>query len=259
MRNYTSDLPRAMLRLILDTYRYVRFQSSECRGVYRSLEQAEAAAPRGKKIGYNHEELAKGYLGELNLSLSSHRYPILYHLGTILRNLPERCTLLDFGGNVGVHYLSLQKYLDLDKVKWSVCDVPAIIKIGQESCTGISNVLFIDDITKFTEPDLDVFLASGSMQYIKSPDILLLKLMTSGVRPRHVLIDDVPVYDGPRFVTLQNGGLVCYAQYIFNREEFIKAITDFGYKVINCWHHYTYIIPFHHEKVISCEGYYFAR
>ena len=67
MRNYTSDLPRAMLRLILDTYRYVRFQSPECRGVYRSFEQAEAAAPRGKKIGYNHEELAKGYLGELNL------------------------------------------------------------------------------------------------------------------------------------------------------------------------------------------------
>ena len=60
-------------------------------------------------------------------------------------------------------------------------------------------------------------------------------------------------------MTLQNGGLVCYAQHIFNRDEFIKAITDFGYKVINCWRHDTYTIPFHHEKIISCEGYYFAR
>jgi hypothetical protein len=46
------------------------------------------------------------------------------------------------------------------------------------------------------------------MQYVGSPDLLLQKMIDHGIRPTHVLLNRLPLYDGPQFVTLQNGGLV---------------------------------------------------
>jgi putative methyltransferase (TIGR04325 family) len=75
-------------------------------------------------------------------------------------------------------------------------------------------------------------------------------MIGSGIRPTYILINRVPLYSGQRFVTLQNGGLVYYPQYVFNREEYIGAIMNFGYRLIDCWDDTfdSCVIPFHHEK-----------
>jgi len=235
---------RASAILARDMYRFLAFRFSHFRGVYENFRQAEAAASRTTRIGYNHEDLASQYRAELYLNLDNSEYPVLYHLDRILT---DHCTVLDFGGNVGIHYLRYKKYLDLEKVRWIVCDVPEITKVGQATCAGVSNIAFINDIDELDETRIDIFLASDSLQYIESHDLLLPRLIDKGIRPRHILIDQLPLYGGPRFVTLQNGGLVHYPQYVFNREEYLTVIANLGYELVDSWdcHNFSCIVPFH--------------
>jgi putative methyltransferase (TIGR04325 family) len=246
------------LRLIGDSHRYLAFRYSHFRGVYETFEQAVAAAPGSKKTGYNHKELAQVYLAELNFDLSSFDHPILSHLGRILG---ERDVILDFGGNIGTHYLQYRKYMNLEEVQWIVCDVSEIIKVGMEKCRGISNIAFVNDVAAVKTPGVDIFLASGSMQYIASPNLLLPKLIEKDLRPKHILINRVPLYDGQHFVTLQNGGPVCYPQHVFNRERFIRGIAGLGYELIDFWDDNvdSCIIPFHPERSVRVyKGLYFC-
>ena len=120
---------------------------------------------------------------------------------------------------------------------------------------------FVNDIAEVKEPRVEILLASGSLQYLASPD-LLEKLIDKNIRPTHILINQLPVYDGQRFVTLQNGGLVYYPQYVFNHEEFIEAIARLGYELIDFWDDIanSCVIPFHPEKSIyAYKGFYFCE
>jgi putative methyltransferase (TIGR04325 family) len=176
--------------------------------------------------------------------------------------LGERCTVLDFGGNVGVHYLRLRKYLDLEKVEWIVWDVSEITKVGREVCAGISNIQFINDISEFRGSVPDVLLASDSIQYIRSPQCLVAKLISLGLRPRRILINELPLYDGESFVTLQNGGLVWYPLNVFNRKEFMAMMVMSGYELTDCWSDNSNwcVIPFYSTRSIQAfKGLYFLE
>lgn len=250
MRRALYGLGRYPLRLMRDTYRYLSFGFSEKRGVYRTFREAEAAAPR-KSLGYNHRDLALAYQSELNLRLDSSDYPVLFHLKHILT---KPCTVLDMGGNVGTHYLRYRECLNMVDVRWIVCDVPEITKVGREICAGMSNIEFVHDMAELGSTHIDVFLASDSLQYIdgESPAVLLRQLIDRCGRPAHILLDLLPLYEGERFVTLQNGGPVYYPQHVFNRSDLIESITDLGFVLADIWddHHDSCVIPFHPDKSV---------
>ena len=256
-----ADAKRSLLHTSFifarDVFRYFTHQFSRFRGVYESFPQARARASSTKRIGFNHADLARKYEAEVCLNLDNSDYPVLYHLSRILT---DNCTVLDFGGNVGVHYLRYRKHLRGEKVRWIVCDVPEITKVGRELCAGISNIAFVNDIHEINESKIDVFLASDSLQYIESNSLLLPSLIDRGIRPRHILIDQLPLYDGPQFVTLQNGGLVRYPQYVFNRKEYVNSIVDVRYEFIDSWDcsNFSCTIPFHPERLVrTYSGLYF--
>jgi putative methyltransferase (TIGR04325 family) len=231
-----------------DVYRFLAFPFSHFRGVYETFSQA-AASSRTARIGYDHPDLARQYRAELYLALDNSEYPVLYHLA---RMLTDNCTVLDFGGNIGIHYLRYRKHLDLAKVRWIVCDLPAITGIGRATCAGMSNVEFVNDLDDLDVDRIDIFLASDCLQYVEAQDALLPRLIGRGIRPRHVLIDQLPLYDGPRFVTLQNGGLVRYPQYVFNRAEYVSGVAELGYELVDSWdcRNFSCIVPFHPDKAV---------
>jgi putative methyltransferase (TIGR04325 family) len=249
---------RATAVFARDAFRFLAFRFSHFRGIYESFSQAEEAAPRKARIGYNHEDLARKYQAELYLELDNSEYPVLYHLDRILTN---DCTVLDFGGNVGIHYLRCRKYVSAANPRWIVCDVPEITNVGQKICVGLSNIAFINDIEEFNETKIDIFLASDSLQYVESQGLLLPRLIDKGIRPRHILIDQLPLYDGRKFVTLQNGGPVYYPQYVFNRDEYITTFTRLGYELVDSWdcRNFSCIVPFHPNKSVRAyTGLYFS-
>lgn len=239
-------------------YWYLRFPG-ECYGCYRGIfdtfEQAIAAAPKTRKIGYNHPDLAKDYQTTLIKAVGSYDYPMLFWLKDLLK---EDCKIFDFGGNVGTHFYGYEKYLNYPRnLKWVVCDLPAIIEAGKELAEQEkrSEVSFT---TKFEEAEgAYIFMASGSVQYVKSLSASLAKLDS---KPQHVLINRLPLCDGKTFVTLQNGGLVFYPLYVFNKKEFVDDICKIGYELVDSWRDRSEpcTVPFHPEFTsLTFQGMYF--
>jgi hypothetical protein len=75
-----SVLKKILKRFFNDLYNYIIFGPSQFRGIYKDFQEAEAAAPRRKTIGYNNSELALEYQASLNVNLDCSDYPVLFHL-----------------------------------------------------------------------------------------------------------------------------------------------------------------------------------
>jgi putative methyltransferase (TIGR04325 family) len=260
-------MPRSVARRILgfaqDTYRYAAFRPSSFRGVYGSFGEALSRVPQGTAVGYDHAELAREYACEPDLRLTPPGYAVLFHLSRVA-NGADSTVVLDFGGNVGIHYLRYKNFLPPGRIRWLVCDVPAIASAGRDLCAGLPEIGFVNDIAELREAKLDLLLASDSIQYVESlaePASLIDRLNDQSLRPRHILIDWLPSHDGGRFVTLQNGGRACYPFYVFDRGRAIRDFAAAGYELVAHWddHPGPFTIPFHRDRRFLCQGYYFRQ
>lgn len=249
---------RAAIRktpLVWHFYEYFAFPG-DCygsfRGVYRSFAEALRAAPPTKTIGYDDRALAETYAEALDREkklgrIYSYDYPVLFWLQTILT---ANCRVFDFGGNVGTHYFLYRRYLQFPAgLRWRVCEVASIAQAGEALAAkrGATDLSFT---SAFEEADdADILLASGSAQYIES---FSMGIGTLNNRPRHLLINRVPLYDGDPFITLQNGGQVFYPGHVFNRKEFIHSLTSLGYELRDAWkdHIDRCNIPFHPNRCL---------
>lgn len=255
MRRILKQIP-----LAVQTYRYFyklnyeRKFAGDCygcfRGVYETFEEAIQSAPKTKNVGYDNSELAQEYqyTAELKTTVQSYDYPVLFWLNSIFHINQNPLSIFDFGGNVGVHFYAYEKYIKYpDKLKWLVCEVPEIIKAGKELAEKRqrSNLVFTDKFEDATSKD--IFLASGSIQYVENLSSSILSLAE---KPKHLLLNIVPFYDGTKFVTLQNGGKVFYPSYVFNKHDFIDALEKSGYEMIDIWEnrYFHCFIPSHPEK-----------
>lgn len=237
-------------------------------GVFNTFEEAVQAVPKTKSVGYDNEELAQEYQQMLEdnnwenqgRSIFLYDYPILFWLNSIINQ--GSTTVFDFGGNVGVHYYSYAKYLEKSekitsniKLKWTVCDLPEIIKAGKKIAEK-RDVKDLDFTSNFEDIESkEIFIGAGVIQYVEN----LAEKLSLTYKPQHLLINRVPLYDGQQFATLQNGGKVFYPQYIFNKTQFIEGLIGIGYELIDIWEGTgSCIIPFHPEKSVSSySGLYF--
>lgn len=220
------------------------------RGVYDSFEEAIVAAPKTKPLGYDNERLASWYVNNLKAEIHENDYPILFWLNDLLR---DGSTVFDFGGNVGTYYLQYKRYFHYgNSLKWTVCDLPMIVKAGKAN-NSEANLYFTENAEEAN--GTDIFLASGSLQYIDDFATMIGSLER---KPKHLLINRLPLYDGKRFVTLQNGGEVFYPQYVFNKNEFISSLEKLGYEVKDLWKDFSggCFIPFKPKKNFRHYGLY---
>lgn len=254
LKKASNLIPKQLLEAV-----YKREFESDCYGcfwgVFETFEQAMQAAPRTKSVGYDNEELAQDYQQMLEdnnwensgCTIRPHDYPVLFWLKVALSEGANR--VFDFGGNVGVHYYIYARYLNYaDDLEWKVCDLPEIIKAGKVLAQkrAAQKLSFTDDFSDIKGHD--VFIASGSIQYVED----LAQTLTKQSKPTHLLINRLPLYDGERFVTLQNGGKVFYPQYVFNKTDFIKALESLGYELIDLWEDRgsSCMIPCHPDRSI---------
>lgn len=226
-------------------------------GVYKTFEEARQAAPNTKKVGYNDPELAQEYqqmLTEKNWEnsgrvVAAHDYPIMFWLKSIFEQGNSH-RVFDFGGNIGIHFYSYAEYLKYPiNLQWTICEVPEIAKLGKQIAEQrrIGNLYFTHELQDVDGQD--ILIASGSMQYIEN----ISQILTISEKPQHLLINRVPLYDGHKFVTLQNGGKVFYPQYVFNKTEFIDELEGVGYQLVDIWENQgdACIIPFHVDKSVD--------
>jgi putative methyltransferase (TIGR04325 family) len=83
----------------------------------------------------------------------------------------------------------------------------------------------------------------------------------AGCRPRHVIVNKLPLYDGEPFVTVQSAGTAFHPYQISNRREFVSGMTTLGYRSVDDWMNAEQAcrIPFTRDRDIDAySGYYFT-
>ncbi|HET7500114.1 MAG TPA: TIGR04325 family methyltransferase [Kofleriaceae bacterium] len=226
------------------------------RGVYGSFDEAARAAPPSKPIGYDNPGPAGMYRNLLEtVHLSD--YPVLFWLERAIG--PDTRRLFDLGGHVGVRYYGFRSHLKLPEgFTWQVMDVPAVVQAGRELATekranGLSFTERRDDLA-----GADILFATGSLQYLEKPLHEILAPIPD--RPTHVIINQLPMQDGPAYYTLQSIGAAFCPYRIEDRGALVAGMSALGYDKLDRWRTMEKYcpIPFHPEHSVNgYEGMYF--
>jgi putative methyltransferase (TIGR04325 family) len=226
------------------------------KGVYPDFAGATGAVPPGRVIGYDNEASAQRLVHERHMIFPSD-YPVMFWLSRLLDGTRS---VFDWGGNVGISYLAYRTYLRYPEgLTWIVKDVPAVVAVGRKIAAheAAPNLLFTTDFKALE--NADILLAAGSLQFIDNP---YAPLRAASVRPRHVLLNKVPVYDRPSAATLQNMGTAFVPNHLFSRAEVVGNFESLGYGLVDAWSNpgLGCYIPFHPAHSIEAySGFYFIR
>ena len=234
-------------------YYWYFFRNLSYRGVFNTYSEALKALPSGSRISHsqpeihNHHSVAqlttRRELGKLDLI----DYPMVFWLKSAFN---DGSTVFDLGGNVGVSYYACRKYLQYpSNLRWLVCELPELIIAGEKLAREIDSpgLSFTGDFAK--AEGMDILLTVGTLQYLELSLADILGELK--VKPRHILINHTPFYEGESFITLQNIGYAFSPYKIQNRISFLASLTSIGYELIDSWKlNRTCFIPFHSERFV---------
>lgn len=225
------------------------------RGVFDNFAAASAAAPRTKPLGYDAANAGNWYFDKLK-SVQMEDYPVIYWLKNAFA---DSRSVLEIGGHVGVAYYGFSRVMEYPRdLTWTIFDVPTVMEAGEVLARerGQTNLHFAHDGLD-SIAGADILVAVGALQYLET-DIARM-LSSYQQRPKHILISETPVYDGPKFITLQNLGSVYCAYRIFNRQEFLSSLEAIGYRLVESWAKPRCLrVPGHPDKTLDhYSGFYF--
>jgi putative methyltransferase (TIGR04325 family) len=218
---------RALQRRLLDR----RYPMNAFRGVYRDFAEAQRAAPATKPVGYDSAHSEDWYENKLH-EVFLEDYPVLFWLRAALAG---SCSVFEIGGHTGEAYYGFCRLLEYPPhLAWTILDVPTIAAKGEAMARerGATNLAFVRNVAEVD--GADIVFASGALQYIDTPS-LAETIAAFRTKPRHVLINVTPMYDGPAFVTLQNVGTVYCPYRVFNRRELVQSLERLGYSLVDAW------------------------
>ncbi len=230
-------------------------------GVFENFEQARASLPPGPE--FDREALAAEYVDVRANKVFAYDYPVMWWLDDAFHK--GATSVLDIGGSVGVHYYAYQRYFEMPAtLSWCVVEVPTMVSIGREM--AVTNDATPLSFEEALEPVVasnahDVWISAGAIQFLDDarPNELLKRC---AVRPKHILLNKVPLYHGDDFVTTQNIGHGSFAPlYVYNRARLIRDIKLLGYTLRDWWavHERSMSIPGHPDKSFpSFSGLYFV-
>jgi putative methyltransferase (TIGR04325 family) len=234
-----------------------RNRIGRCYGIFDSMGEAYAHAPKRRKIRFDSPDAATLYI-DRPLSARPSDYSAMYWLSPLLSNESH---IFDLGGNLGHSYLTFRRYMRLPQhLKWTVCDLPAVIEKGRQFIKdkGAEHLDFTSD---FQHADgCDIFLSFGALQYCDPG--LEDSLTQLPHPPKHVLINRIPVWEGETYCTLEDIGEIISPYQIRNRHEFIASTTAAGYELVDSWEclDSSVRIRFHPSRSLSSySGFYFRR
>lgn len=237
--------------------RYFARTSNPCfRGIFETFDEAKASAPRRRGVGFD-QDVAVEEFADRQEHVFAYDYPILFWLRPLLQSC---ASVFDWGGHLGVHYHAYARYLTYPSgLTWTVCEVPKIVAAARSRAGLDAALTFTSDVRK--ADGKCILLTAGALQYIESPSLpeLLRSLATP---PAHLLINKVPLYEGPAFVTLQNVGFGYSPCRVWNRAEILNQLQVENYELVDSWEdpECTFHLPFHPERSFaSLSGMYLRR
>jgi putative methyltransferase (TIGR04325 family) len=217
-------------------------------GLYPSYKEAMADIPASRASGWDLDETAKLWEGEIDPVRPS-SYPAFFWLSCLLR---EGTTLVDLGGSIGLTYYAYRRYLQLPKdATWTVIEVPAIAAEGTRIAAreNAANLRFVSRIAD--APAADILLSAGAMHFMEESVPGLIERLPN--KPRYILLNKLPVANYENTWTLHNYGPALTPNRVFNEREFIGYFESHGYCLKDRWamEDLYLSIPFHPEKYLK--------
>ncbi|MDQ3287456.1 MAG: methyltransferase, TIGR04325 family [Pseudomonadota bacterium] len=198
--------------------------------------QAALAAVPPQAPSYDTKAAGRMYRGLLD-DLRLCDYPALHWLSKLFSERPvgEKTAVFDLGGHVGIVYYAFRRYLDYPaQLRWTVHDVSNVIEAGRNWAAEHDAHGQLDFAAAAGAADgQDVLFTSGALQYL---DYTLPELLGSLRQPpSHVLVNLLPMHPTRGYFTLQNMGFAICPYRVMAAQDFIDAMAELGYSVIDRW------------------------
>lgn len=259
--NDDSPLMKATLVIALRKSRYRKyFRTSKDYGIYgvfRTFEEARQEIPAAKVIGFDTKEAATMYDDRL-AGIFPYDYPVLFWLRPLMTS---GLKILDIGGHIGVAFYTYSSYIDFPNgLEWVVKDMPEICNVGRELAArrGVAGLSFVSELSLCKE--VDVLLTAGAIQYVNGPGLAEI-IKSLDAKPRHVIVNKIPLHETMSFVTLENFGAGYTPFHVHKRSEFIESMLEVGYRLRDAWKNpdHRLFIPFYPEHSLKAySGLYFV-
>jgi putative methyltransferase (TIGR04325 family) len=199
-------------------------------GSFESFAAAQAGAPVGKRVGYDHAEAATGLYSH---QIYFYDYPALFWLGRAFDQGMR--SVFDLGGHIGIKYYAFRRVLDYPPdLRWTVCDVAAVAKTGAEVAAQRQAGHQLGFTTDYRGASgCDVLYASGSLQYL--PLRLSELLAQWPVKPRRIVLNTTAVHPERTLYTLNSIGVAVCPYRIEHDERLLADLTGAGYVRRDAW------------------------
>lgn len=226
-----------IVQRLLEQRRLAFFQSPEGftshYGVFRSFDEAREFLPPTRE--YDLEVLGREYVDERMHRVYAYDYPVMLWLQQAFDD--GATSVIDIGGSIGVAYYGYAKYMKYpDALDWQVYEVPAICTLGRRIATaqGANPLGFVEALDP-AGMDADVWMSAGAIHCIEDGQAHTL-LARSKRKPKHIILNKLPLYAGEDFVSTQNIGEGSFSpHFVYNRERYIRNIEAEGYRLIDAW------------------------
>lgn len=138
----------------------------------------------------------------------------------------ERIRVLDFGGGLGIGYMTLQESIgrDIDRVDYAIVEVPEICDLGRK----MLGVQYLSELSMVESCDL--LHAASSMQYVENWQDLVRTF--SSLQAQYILLSDVFAGAINTFATLQNYYESRIPHWFLNLDELLSEYSAHGYRLV---------------------------
>lgn len=202
-------------------------------GAFKSFAEARAWLPSNREFSF--PSFVDEYVNERSHRIYAFDYPVLFWLRKALDDGAR--SVLDIGGSIGNQYYAYGQYIHYPPdLSWHVQELPAFIQVGRELAQKrqAPRLTFSDQLDPATL-NADILIAAGALEFIEGFDLASF-LKHAKQRPRHILLNKLPLYDGPTHVSTQNIGNGSFVpHHVYNRQQFIAAIEQTGYRLADSW------------------------
>lgn len=147
---------------------------------------------------------------------------------TLLITNSKKIKILDFGGGLGISYLSLIEKIPgiKNKIDYTIIEIPTIVMEGKKIFKN--KIKFIDKIPM--KKKYDVVFSSSAIQYINNWKQTILKLIN--LQPKYLLFSDVFAGKINTFATLQKYYNTFMPHWFFNEEYFLDLFYKNKYTLV---------------------------
>ena len=145
----------------------------------------------------------------------------------LMLGLKRQINILDFGGGLGIGYMTLVESIpnDLKRILYTIVEVPEVCKSGENLHGG--KVIYTSEVPE--ERKFDLIYSASALQYIENWQHLLSKF--TSLSPDYILLSDV--FAGPitSFVALQNYYGSRIPHWFLNLNQLLYTLKDYGYRL----------------------------